>query len=159
MMSHNNQQKQTRFHHFALMARKRFGIENDDVLRLIHEYTHTLRIVPHHLHALYAPIAMPYALLQSSSLSSSGVRFIMRVGCETVLEESTLPAEYHHSENESVAVRMCIDPTLVPTEAVEVLFHGEVQYHYHHHCVEERVVLCLDPWLATRLSVELFFDA
>ena len=147
-----------RFLHFALAARKRFALDNDDALRLIHEHAHRLRVVPYHLRALYAPLVPPYALLSPRSRLPATHVFIMRVGCDTVLE-GALPelggsAEYHHSANESVAVRRCREPTIVPTDGIEVLFNEEVCYSYL--CTDDRrSLLCFDPSLASGLSVEL----
>jgi hypothetical protein len=150
-----------RFLHFALAARKRFALDNDDALRLIHEHAHRLRVVPYHLRALYAPLVPPYALLSprphAPRLAASHI-FIMRAGGDVMLEgvlpELDSSAEYHHSATESVAVLRWREPTIVPTDAIEVLFCGEVCYRYL--CTDERrSLLCFDPFLASGLSVEL----
>ena len=150
----------TRFFEFALAARRRFALVNDDALRLIHEHTYRPRIIPSRLRALYEPLTPPYALVSSSvSLSHELPKaqpthvFIIRKGLDVVLE-CLDDCEYHHSATESVAVRRWREPTIIPTDALEVLFHGEV--HYHYLCSDDRrTLLCFDPWLASGLSVEL----
>ena len=136
-----------RFLHFVLAARRRFALDNDDALRLIHEHVHCLRVVPFHLRALYAPLVPPYALV--SAPSATHAHFVIRLGEDVVLEGRG-DVEYHHSETESVAVRGWREPTIIPTDAVEVLFHDEV----HYRCCAQSA-LCFDPWLASGLSVEV----
>ena len=146
----------TRFFEFALAARRQFALDNDDALRLIHEHTHRPRIIPSRLRALYEPLTPPYALVSSSSACLSHApthAFIIRKGLDVLLE-CLDDCEYHHSATESVAVRRWREPTIIPTDALEVLFHGEV--HYHYLCSDDRrTLLCFDPWLASGLSVEL----
>jgi hypothetical protein len=144
----------TRFFEFALAARRRFALVNDDALRLIHEHTHRPRIIPSRLRALYEPLTPPYALVSSSSVMTPPTHaFVIRKGLDVILE-CTSDCEYHHSATESVAVRIWREPTIIPTDALEVQFHGEA--HYHYLCSDDRrALLCFDPWLASGLSVEL----
>ena len=131
---------------------------DDDVLRLIHTQM-TRRIVPYHLRAQHLDVPPPYALVSRASEGHVALRYIIRLEDEIVLE-GAIPrerrgeghVEYRNRNDDTVAVRLWLEPTFTPTEAVQVLFNDEVHYHFQD---ASSTMLCFDPWLSSSLSVEL----